>query len=122
MPTIAIFSALAAAAASFAWRAVRTFLTSVRTVLDTARLRMVRLTRWRLRFSADGWLASTKARERGLGTAHFTGDPVKVKATGQGYRRELPGGTSHPGPRARQSPRDRREGEREDQGHGGREP
>ena len=52
--TVAALSAVAAAALSFAWSAVRTRLTSVRTALVTARLRSVRLIRWRLRFSADG--------------------------------------------------------------------
>ena len=52
--TIATLSAVAASAAFLASRATRTRFTKVRTELLTARLRAVRVMRWRLRFSADG--------------------------------------------------------------------
>src|SRR5215471_4241544 len=52
--TVAAFRASVAAFLSFAATAARTFFTCVRTALFTARLRRVRLIRWRLRFSADG--------------------------------------------------------------------
>src|SRR5262245_40975129 len=53
--TAALTSAAAPAGAS--WRATRAFFTSVRRADLAARLREVLLMRWRLRLTADAWLA-----------------------------------------------------------------
>src|SRR3984885_888702 len=62
----AVASAVLAAALSFAVIAVRTRFTRVRTELRTERFCCVFLMRWRLRFSAEGWLATTVPSDKGL--------------------------------------------------------
>src|SRR5689334_22622973 len=54
---LASFTGAAAALASPPWIALRAFLTAVRTALLTARLRVVRAIRCRLRLSAEAWFA-----------------------------------------------------------------